>query len=40
MPVTRALELDIDLPDIDLDLSSLQDDQGAHIEVGTCPQLG
>ena len=30
---TRALELDIALPDIDLDLSSVQSDQGAEVEV-------
>lgn len=39
VPVTRALELDVDLPDIDLDLGSVQDDQGALIEVSTCSQL-
>ena len=39
VPVTRALELDIDLPDIDLDLGSVQDEQGALIEVSTCPEL-
>ena len=30
---TRALELDIELPDIDLDLSSVQSDEGAEVEV-------
>ena len=30
---TRALELDIELPDIDLDLSSVQSDQGAEVQV-------
>ena len=40
LPVTRALELDIDLPDIDLDLGSIQDDQGALIEVSIYADLG
>ena len=39
LPVTRALELDIDLPDIDLDLGSIQDDLGAQIEVSICADL-
>lgn len=29
----RALDLDIDLPEIDLDLRSLQNDRGAVVEV-------
>ena len=29
----RALDLDIDLPQIDLDLRSLQNDRGAVVEV-------
>ena len=38
--ITKALELDFDLPDIDLDLASLQDDQGVIVEVGSCIELG
>ncbi len=40
-PLTRALELDIDLPEIDLDLGSLQEAQGVIVEVrdllAACP---